>query len=98
VNSSKTQDGRIPSVHTETNGLKSWRFRTFDLPSPSLSVQSLGITPFRNLQRRVDENLDECQTRLFVQLSNGCPIRDVRGDEGRDRDGTSVREQLGHLK
>jgi hypothetical protein len=49
-------------------------FRTFDLASSCFLIKPLWIALFDNFERCVDENLDEVQTRFFVDPASQCTI------------------------
>lgn len=75
-----------------------------DLSLAGLLVQALGVARLSDLEREVDEDLDEGQRLVVgmgglrgVQLAGLLAVCLVWRDEGRDGDGGAVGEQLGDL-
>src|SRR5690606_37812025 len=60
-----------------------------------LLVEALGIARLADLERRVDEDLDEAPLR--EDGPRHVAVLAVRRDEGGEHDGAGVDEELGHL-
>lgn len=76
--------------------------KLLNLPGPRLLVQPLRIPPLRLLDTNIHPHLHKpklllVRTGLPMQLSCQVPVRAVRRDEARDRDGTRVGEQARDL-
>lgn len=69
----------------------------FDLPSPRLLVQTLGVTSFNDLKRRINVDLYECQAGRFVQCAREGAVGTVWRDEGGEGDAAGRCEELGNL-
>lgn len=78
-------------------GMQNNRKRTFNLASAGLLVEALGVARLDDVQRAVDEDLDEADVRLLVQLARELAVGDVRRDEGCDGDARGVCEELRDL-
>src|SRR3954454_21696256 len=63
-----------------------------DLAAPRLRVEPLRVALLAQLERRVDEDLDERQPRALVDLARESAVRPVRTDERNQHDGPGVRE------
>ena len=71
--------------------------RTLDLARPCALVESLRVALLDDMERGVDEDLDERKPALLVQLACGIAVRAVRRDERSQADRRRIREELRDL-
>ena len=68
-----------------------------ELARARLGVEALRVAAPRNLERRVDEDLDEREAGCVVQRAGRVASGPVRADERDERDDAGVGEEAGHL-
>ena len=66
-------------------------------PGPGLLVQALGVALLAQLDRRVDEHLDERQAGRRVQRPHQVAVGPVRADQRHEGDDAGVGQQAGHV-
>src|SRR3954454_19852425 len=69
-----------------------------DLAGASAGVQALRVALLAELQRRVDEDLEEVDADLLVDGPRGVAVRRIRADQRDDGDGAGVGEVAGHVR
>lgn len=75
----------------------------WDLARARELVETFGVTGLGDLERQVDEDLDELERRVValdfgVQGACSCAVSGEGRDEGCDGDGGGVGEELGNLR